>query len=280
MYNKKLSLLIKNFKDYQKKKSIVDKKKNKILIKNIKENYLNQNTKYIIIKKFERNKSKIKKQLILFASLFGKKCPQSKKGNILLEIKPNKSKISKISSKSQLKKLRYHQTNQGGSIHSDGPQLNKPPKYVFMACISNAKSGGESIINNTEKIYEHLRKYKPEYLKCLKKKFLFERRGFNYPNKNIFRKPIFEINKNKFKFRYLKEYIESAYKIKNLNMSSLQKESINYLDKCLNNKKFQKRYKLSQGDIIILNNNSLAHGRSKFSISSKSPRSFLRLWIK
>ena len=54
----------------------------------------------------------------------------------------------------------------------------------------------------------------PEYLKILKEPFIFERRGFNYSNSNTFKKPIFEKKGNTFRFRYLREYIESGYKIK------------------------------------------------------------------
>jgi len=49
----------------------------------------------------------------------------------------------------------------------------------------------------------------------------------------------------------------------------------------LNAKKFQKKYKLKMGDMIILNNNILAHGRTGFSIKgTNKPREMLRIWIK
>ena len=41
------------------------------------------------------------------------------------------------------------------------------------------------------------------------------------------------------------------------------------------------KYKLRMGDMIILNNNILAHGRTGFSINDKkNPREILRIWIK
>ena len=43
----------------------------------------------------------------------------------------------------------------------------------------------------------------------------------------------------------------------------------------------QKKFKLNGGDIIIFNNNILAHGRTKFSIASdKNQRTLIRIWIK
>ena len=61
---------------------------------------------------------------------------------------------------------------------SDGPQLNNPPKYVLMACNKNATRGGYSILSSIEKILLHLKKKDKKTLSILKKKFLFEKRGF------------------------------------------------------------------------------------------------------
>ena len=180
-----------------------------------------------------------------------------------------------------MEKLRYHQTNLGGSIHSDGPQLKTPPKYVLMACSREANKGGYSIITQTKKVYNFLRKEKPNYLKILKKNFLIERRGFDYPNKNIFKKPIFEIKKNFFRFRYLREYIETAYKIKKIKLEANRIKALNFLDKLIQSNRFQKKFKLNQGDVIILNNNFLAHGRTGFSLNLNSEqRTIIRIWIK
>ena len=80
--------------------------------------------------------------------------PQNKENKKVLEIKPNLKKISQLKKKKTKIKsvLRYHQTNLGGSIHSDGPQLSSPPKYIIMACEKNSLKGGETILVNTLKI--------------------------------------------------------------------------------------------------------------------------------
>ena len=55
-----------------------------------------------------------------------------------------------LSTNTKKENLRYHQTNLGGSLHSDGPQLPVPPKYVLMCCLNQAKKGGSSIIVSME----------------------------------------------------------------------------------------------------------------------------------
>ena len=57
-------------------------------------------------------------------------------------------------------------------------------------------------------------------------------------------------------------------------------KALNYLDKLLSQKRFQKRYKLNEGDLIILNNNILAHGRSGFKLNSGNQRSLIRIWVR
>jgi len=253
---------------------------NNDLINNLKKNYLDRNNYYIIFKNFENNPKILKKKIKKLAALLGKTLSQNKSGKKYIEVKPNASLIKNLTMGKKRQLLRYHQTNLGGSIHSDGPQLDSPPNYILMACIKQAEKGGYSIITYANKIYDFLKRKNPNYFNILKKKFLFERRGFNYSNQNIFEKPIFEKKKNFFRFRYLREYIEEAYNIKNIRLKSEQINALNFLDSLIESKRFQKKYKLNEGDVIILNNNVLAHGRTKFSLGLAEQRTLMRVWVK
>ena len=248
-------------------------------ITQLKKEFLNKDNFHIVIKNFENNPKKIEKKIIFFSKLFGQPINQNKKFEKFVKIKPN-VKLLKKKQKDKSVKLRYHQTNAGGAIHSDGPQLSIPPKYVIMACIQQAKKGGYSIITSAKKIADFLKLKKPKTLNILKNNFFFERRGFDFANNNIFNKPIFTIKKNFFRFRYLREYIEAAYVIKSIKLNKNQNGALNILDKLLVKKEFQSKYKLNEGDIIILNNNYLAHGRSGFKLNVSNQRSLMRIWIK
>jgi alpha-ketoglutarate-dependent taurine dioxygenase len=274
--NKKLVFdLKKNLNIYlNKNKNLSNLKKNILDLKKC----INKDKHHIIIRNFEKKPNKINYKIEEFAKLFGKPLAQNKLGQKFVIIKPNISLIKKRQINKEIK-LRYHQTNAGGAIHSDGPQLSTPPKYVIMACIRQADKGGSSIIASAQKIFFFLKKKRPDILKILKKNFFFERRGFNYSNQNILKSPIFK-DKDTFKFRYLREYIEAAYVIKKIKLKKKELNAFNYLDVLLTQKKFQNNYKLNQGDIIILNNNYLAHGRSSFKLNAVKQRSLMRVWIK
>lgn len=277
MEKKLISDLKKNLDAYLIKKKNLSLLKENIL--NLKKNYINKDSYHIVIKNFEINPKKISDKIIKFSKLFGIPLVQNKLGQKFVTITPNVKLIKKRKTENDVK-LRYHQTNTGGAIHSDGPQLSTPPKYVIMGCVSQSERGGSSIITSAEKIFLFLKKKRPDLLKILKKKFFFERRGFNYSNQNILSSPIFIKKGNIFRFRYLREYIEAAYTSKKIKLSTKEIEAFNYLDKLLTEKKFQHNYKLNQGDIIILNNNYLAHGRSSFKINTGKQRSLMRVWTK
>ena len=275
MLNKKINLILRSL---EKSKTSKEKKGIKLegqkLIKKIKEKCNSSSKKYFIIKC--NNKKRLLENIKFIVSLFGKKISQNSKKEKMLLVTPNTRLIKKFKKKIN-DKLRYHQTNKGGSIHTDGPQHKDTPKFLLMASISNKNRGGESIVVDGKKIFDYLRKNKPTICKTLQEKYLFERRGFNYSNKNIFKKPIFE-NKKNFSMRYLREYIITAYKTVNEEIPSDKFKAMNYLDKLLYSKKFQKKFKLKEGEIVIINNKSLAHGRTSFAINQLKPRKILRVW--
>ena len=93
--------------------------------------------KVFSIKKIDKNaKKNLKKNFYNFAKKLGKIRYQNFKKDKVIEIKPDLKKIRKLKKKNTRIKsvLRYHQTNLGGSIHSDGPQHTIQPKYIIMAC--------------------------------------------------------------------------------------------------------------------------------------------------
>ena len=75
-------------------------------------------------------------------------------------------------------------------------------------------------------------------------------------------------------------FVVKGRRIKRKIINSAQLSALSYLDKALTSKKFKTQYKLQDGDLIIINNNILAHGRSGFKLENKKVRSFLRIWVK
>jgi alpha-ketoglutarate-dependent taurine dioxygenase len=253
-------------------------KEGKKLATELKVKAIQNKPKYCLINFKDINSKVLEKKTYILSNLLGKKINQNYKKKKIIVVTPNIDLLKKYKKKIN-DKLRYHQTNKGGSIHTDGPQINNTPPILLMSCVQNSSRGGDSILVSGEKVFYYIKKNKNKLSKILRNKFYFERRGFKCSNNNIFYKKIFEINKKKFEMRYLREYIDTAYKIKKIQMKNENIKALNYLDRCLNMKKLQTRMRMQTGDVIIINNKAMAHGRSEFTINKKKPRKLLRIWL-
>lgn len=248
------------------------KKSSDFIIKNFIDNKFSEG--FVVINNLKTNNYKVK--IIKFAKSIGTLRAQNRKKDKIIKVMPKKN-INKI--KNQLSKIRYHQTNIGGSIHTDGPQLTKTPKYLIMGCYKNSKKGGETLVSDSSKIYNFLKKNKPKLLDELCKKIYFERRGFGKRKNYCFKKPIFLKKNNELVFRYLKEYIYGGFFLNKKNLNKNLELALKYLDKLLNNHIYQKKIKLNDGDIILINNHRFAHGRTAFKVEKNNSRLIYRIWV-
>ena len=248
-----------------------DKKKLNLVIKEIRYKLIKRNFNYLLIKNLLISKNNIKRDLLIFSKLLGHIISQNEKKEKILNITPSKKS-------NNLRKIaRYHQTNIGGSFHSDGPQLIANPNILIMCCKKNTKMGGETVLVDIGKIFKYLKKNKKKIPFELTKNFLFERRGFK--KNSVLKKPIFQEKKNYFNFRYLREYIEQGYRIKKLKIPENKIKALNILDNQMLKIKNQHIEKLKEGDAIIINNHITAHGRKTFKILKNNPRLIYRTWI-
>ena len=260
------------------KKKIKNSKKINNITKKIKINLSDDNYNFTLIKGLTNSKQDFEKGFKILCNLFGSLVSQNSDDNKIIRVRPKINLLKKT--KNKKKNLRYHETNLGGSYHSDGPQLSNSPFLLLMGCENNSKSGGESVVVNVLNIFKFLKKNKKNYFKKLNDFFYFEKRGFKKNNKpTVIRKKIFENNRKAFKFRYLRDYILSGYKIKNKKIEKTRLLALNYLDKLMNSKRYSETFKLGNGDVIIINNYKTAHGRKRFSLTNSSNRSILRAWV-
>ena len=120
--------------------------------------------------------------------LLGKEVVQDNKGNKLVFVYDRDRKLS-INSGG-----RYHQTREGGSIHTDNVNLKDKWDFLLLSCVSLGEVGGDSILVSGNKIYNILKNKHKLALKILKKNFLWERRGIE---ESFYKSPIIKINKKK-----------------------------------------------------------------------------------
>lgn len=166
-------------------------------------------------------------------------------------------------SKSMKQGARYHQTREGGTIHTDNVNLPDPWEYMLLACVSPAGIGGESILVKAQQVHDSLKEFFPEVLKTLKEPFIWECRGIADAT---YEAPIITFDsQGRALFRYLRPYLESAHLKKGVPLTSDQLYALDTLDAILESSSFQTRFFFKQGQILLTFDARVLHGRTCFS---------------
>lgn len=158
---------------------------------------------------------------------------------------------------------RYHQTREGGTLHTDNVNVPEIWHYLFLSCISPAFVGGESILVDGLKIHSILKKEFPEVLKTLENDYVWEMRGVSDA---LYEAPIITYKDDGSpKFRHLRPYMESAHQKAEKPMTMEQLFAIDVLDALTNSTENQARFRLEAGDIALSIDDQVLHGRTCFS---------------
>jgi len=158
---------------------------------------------------------------------------------------------------------RYHQTREGGSLHTDNVNFKERWDYLIMTCVAAAMIGGESVLVSGLTVYNVLQETTPQAVDILCKDFLWEGRGFSG---QVFPAPIISFNEwGEPEFRYLRPYLTSAHKKADQPLTEAQIWALDSLDSVLETSALQFRYKLEAGHALIINDNQIFHGRTSFS---------------
>lgn len=164
---------------------------------------------------------------------------------------------------SMTKGARYHQTREGGTIHTDNVNVPFKWEYLVLACIAPAASGGENILVNGLHVHKVLKQKYPDVLAILEKNFLWEQRGVA---EATYEAPIIVYNqKGEPEFRHLRPYMESAHVKLNKPLTAEQCYALDTLDAVIEHSDNQYRHTFSAGEILLTYDAQVLHGRTCFS---------------
>lgn len=270
------------------KKIILNNKKFINFIKSCEKKIKNKKIKGIIISFSKDNSISPKLMTVItetVSNILGNLLPQNKDNEELIFVYDRNRNLS------MHKGSRYHQTREGGSIHTDNVNINFRWDYMILSCLSSPEIGGENIFVSGDVVYSRLKKFKIA-LNTLKKKFIWEKRGVS---NSFYRAPVLTFRNKVPEFRYLRPYMISAYERKKISMTKNQLYSLDTLDAILEDSKNQVRKKMYPGDLLLVKDAQFFHGRTSFSdhinakeifknkVSKKKvkfKRTMLRAWIK
>jgi|TARA_B110000014_G_C20109814_1_gene584414 alpha-ketoglutarate-dependent taurine dioxygenase len=202
---------------------------------------------------------------------------------IVQNIKKEKLVVITNEGKSMKTGGRYHQTNEGGSFHTDSPQWEKVPDFVGLFCINPAKKGGTSKYVSAYTLHNQILKSDFKILQDLYSNFHFDKRGeFKEGESPTTFKPIFQFMNNKLRFRYLRNYIDAGQKRMNSPLSTEQNFLLDKIDRIIHDDDFSVSYDLRQFDMTFFNNHRTIHGRTGFEDYEETEmrRLMIRSWIR
>ena len=192
----------------------------------------------------------------IMATLLGEPLIQNAEGNRLVHVY-DRDRTQRMAGGA-----RYHQTREGGSIHTDNVNVPDAWDYLVFSCVEPAMIGGETILVPASRVLRYLLATCPEAVDILGQDFWFEYRGIA---DKLYRAPILQRDdQGGALFRYLRPYIESAHAKAGEALTERQAWALDVLDSVLELAESQIRFPLHAGEVLLSKDARVLHGRTCF----------------
>tara|TARA_B110001454_G_C12655973_1_gene407469 strand:- start:38 stop:1138 length:1101 start_codon:yes stop_codon:yes gene_type:complete len=152
------------------------------------------------------------------------------------------------------------------SPHTDNPYRKPVPCIQLLHCIENEVSGGFSTLVDGFKVASHLKKNNPNYFEILTKikvKFKFTDKNVVLDNKGELIELDEKGNFKQIRFNTRLDYVPALEKDQ-LDIYYKARKEISNL---YNSEKFKIEFKLMPGDIMMMDNHRLLHGRTVYDVN-------------
>lgn len=170
------------------------------------------------------------------------------------------------------KQTRVYETNLYLPYHTD-------PSDVFgLLSLRKGKRGGLTSLVSTATLYNVFLEQHPEHLALLYRPMWYMHLSEDGPDLS----PIFSECDGKLACRYLRQYIELGYEMRDLPLSNIEIEMMDLIDAITHDESIRLDMMLEPGDILLANNYTIMHSRSAFEDfdEPEKRRKLLRLWLK
>jgi len=207
-------------------------------------------------------------------SFLGEPIPQNEKGDLYIHVMDEGQRMAAGG--------RYHKSNEGGELHTDSPQYERPPELISLLCVYPAQAGGRSKLLSAYAVHNLLLRSQAERLPWLYERYHFHRK----PTPETTLAPVFTYDERHRRLgcRYLGEYIRSGHAVKGEALAGTpREEALAALDAALAQDRFVVELDLREGDVLVLDNRRILHGRSSFQDdpeSGRPRRQMGRLWLR
>lgn len=166
--------------------------------------------------------------------------------------------------------------------HSDNGCLEpRPPCYIGLLCYRAASEGGESTIISARTVFDTIARERPDLLPTY-----FERYHFRSPQLHVWptggptiQKPILEFSHGELRIHYARVMIEPGMELAGTPLDARQREALDFLDEVIERPELCFRYSLKPGELLLVNNLAMLHGREAFASGAFGGRILKRIWM-
>ena len=173
----------------------------------------------------------------------------------------------------------YRKSTDGFQFHTDGVyKPDSPPLYIVLACIEQADVGGDSFVIDGQTILTEL-KANSAYFEILTSfEFCFKTQ-WNENGLEYLRRRIIKLNANGSlnRISFYRAEIEAGHFIADIPLTDNQIAALNFLEMLFFKHVSDIRFRLQNGDFLIVNNHKMIHGRMPFKEQIQK-RHLLRMW--
>ena len=157
----------------------------------------------------------------------------------------------------------------------------RAPDYLGLFCYRLATEGGDSTIISAQTIYETVAAERPDILPLL-----FMTYHFRAPQAHVWssrgptvERPILDTSSGELRIHYARVMIEPGIEMAGTPLSDVERAALDYFDEVLERPDLGFRYILKPGELLVMNNRALLHGRKAFPVGSSGGRMLKRLWM-
>ena len=176
------------------------------------------------------------------------------------------------------------QTSASTSFHTDSSSVHVQPDLVGLLCLQPARQGGESRITSALTAHKLLRHSCPQLTELLHADFIRDMvtpgtdPTLQHRLQNRF--PIFHHAPDRgLKFRYMRYWIETGQQRVGHPLTPVQVEALDALDQALAAPGAVATFSMQAGEMLWLDNWTVAHDRTSYVDDPLRPRRLLRMWL-
>jgi len=175
-------------------------------------------------------------------------------------------------------------TRESTSFHTDSSARDVEPDYVGLLCLQTALQGGESWVSSAVTAHDALCASAPESLALLYRDYCRDvvtpgtERNLDRIRENKFPVYHFDTALGRVTFRYMRYWIERAHSLLQHPLSGDALSAFDHLDAWLSHPRLVLSFTLQRGEMLWVDNRSMAHNRSAFVDAPAAPRTMVRMW--